>query len=111
MHFYVDDLAAAAEFYHAALGMAVTTWRYPGALFLSAGGYHHHVGVNLWAAGSPIASTTDPRLLFWQLVLPSSDDVRRAAESLQAAGFAGDPEDAGSFADSSGIRVNLRAAR
>jgi catechol 2,3-dioxygenase len=110
MHFYVEDLAAAAQFYHAALGMAVTTRRYPGALFLSAGGYHHHVGVNLWAAGSPLASTTDPRLLFWELVLPSVDDVRRAAESLRACGFAPDSADADSFTDSSGIRMKLRAA-
>lgn len=110
MHFYVDDLTAAAVFYHAALGMAVTTWRYPGALFLSAGGYHHHVGVNLWAAGSPVASEGDPRILFWELDLPTADDVQRAAESLRAAGFAGDPVDANSFTDSSGIRLHLRAA-
>ncbi|MGC2619717.1 MAG: VOC family protein [Acidobacteriaceae bacterium] len=110
MHFYVEDLAAAAAFYHAALGMAVTTWRYPGALFLSAGGYHHHVGVNLWAAGSPVASETDPRILFWELVLPTADDVQRAAESLRAGGFSGDPADANLVTDSSGIRLNLRAA-
>lgn len=109
MHFYVDDLAAATEFYHAALGMAVTTWRYPGALFLSAGGYHHHVGVNLWAAGSPVASTTDPRILFWELVLPSKDDVHRAAESLRTHGFAADA-DANSFTDSSGICLKLSPA-
>ena len=28
------------------------TWSFPGALFVAAGGYHHHIGLNVWAAGA-----------------------------------------------------------
>ena len=41
VHLYVDDIAAATAFYHDALGFDKVVWRYPGALFMSAGGYHH----------------------------------------------------------------------
>jgi catechol 2,3-dioxygenase len=46
VHFYVGDLTQAKSFYHHALGLDLITWRYPGALFTSAGSYHHHVGLN-----------------------------------------------------------------
>lgn len=110
VHLYVGDLPTAALFYHAALGMDIMTWRYPGALFLSAGGYHHHVGANVWAAESPVASKSDPRLLSWELVLPTTDDVASAAESLQTAGFFQPAADSTwAFTDPWGITVRLRA--
>lgn len=46
VHLHVGDLARAGAFYGDALGFDRTTARYPGALFLGAGGYHHHVGTN-----------------------------------------------------------------
>jgi catechol 2,3-dioxygenase len=49
IHLHVADLAEAERFYGEFLGLAVTQRSYPGALFLAAGGYHHHVGVNVWA--------------------------------------------------------------
>jgi len=64
------------------------TWRYPGALFTSAGGYHHHVGLNVWAEGSPIASEKDARLLFWELVLPRTEDIAHVQASFKKAGYA-----------------------
>ena len=87
VHLSVGDLTTAREFYHEALGLDATVWRYPGALFLSAGGYHHHLGANTWSSGAPVASETDARLLEWQLVLPEPRDVRRAALSLKNAGY------------------------
>ena len=54
VHLQVSDLAAAEAFYNGELGLDVTVRSYPGALFLSAGGYHHHVGLNTWqSAGAP----------------------------------------------------------
>lgn len=112
VHLYVGDLPTAALFYHAALGMDIMTWRYPGALFVSAGGYHHHVGANVWAAESPAASQTDPRLLSWELVLPSREDVARAAESLQTAGFFRPSTDSEyAFTDPWGITVRLTSVQ
>lgn len=87
VHLHVGDLEAAAAFYHAALGLDAVVWSYPGALFLSAGGYHHHLGVNTWAAGAPAAGEEDARLLDWEVVLPSRADAEEAAASLEAAGY------------------------
>src|SRR5262249_17342915 len=49
VHLQVADLVAAEAFSHGVLGFDVTVRSSPGALFLSAGGYHHHVGLNTWA--------------------------------------------------------------
>ena len=58
-------------------------WSYPGALFLSAGGYHHHLGTNTWARGASSASDEDARLLQWEIVVPSVSDVNEVAASLE----------------------------
>jgi len=87
MHFYIGDIPTAEAFYHGALGFDKTIWTLPGALFVSAGGYHHHVGLNTWAAGSPVATDADAKLLFWELVLPDSAATGAAAERLRAAGY------------------------
>ena len=87
VHLHVGELARARAFYHEQLGLDITVARYPGALFLSAGGYHHHLGVNTWAgprAGPPPSSAA--RLLHWELVVPGSDAARAAATRLAAAG-------------------------
>lgn len=49
IHLHVSDLGKARLFYHELLGMDITQSSYPGALFMSAGGYHHHIGTNIWA--------------------------------------------------------------
>jgi catechol 2,3-dioxygenase len=85
MHLHVGDLREAEAFYHAALGFDKMVWSYPGALFLAAGGYHHHLGTNTWSRG-PSASDDQARLLDWELVMPSPDDVAAAANSIEAAG-------------------------
>jgi catechol 2,3-dioxygenase len=59
VHLKVADLDRALGFYNGVLGFEVTT-RWRGAAFLSAGGYHHHIGLNTWesAGGSPPPSGT-----------------------------------------------------
>lgn len=86
IHLHVGDLPEAEAFYHRALGLDKTVWSYPGALFLSAGGYHHHLGLNTWAGDVPAAGADDARLLSWTLVLPDEAGLERAAASLEAAG-------------------------
>jgi catechol 2,3-dioxygenase len=88
VHLHVRDIDAAEAFYHASLGFDKVVWNYPGALFLSAGGYHHHLGTNTWAAGAPLSTGDDARLLEWELVVPSSGDVDAVAASLAAGGHA-----------------------
>ena len=87
VHFHVGALGQADAFYHLALGFDTVVWSYPGALFFSAGGYHHHVGTNTWAAGAPAAGPDDARLLEWELRLPSALDVDAAAASAARAGY------------------------
>jgi catechol 2,3-dioxygenase len=57
VHLQVADVSQAEAFYHGVLGFDVMVRGYPGALFVSAGGYHHHIGLNTWhsAGGSPPA--------------------------------------------------------
>ena len=53
VHLKVADLQRALDFYCGVLGFTMTTSR-PGAAFISAGGYHHHLGLNTWAGvGAP----------------------------------------------------------
>lgn len=87
VHLYVRDIDQAAAFYHDALGFDKVVWNYPGALFLSAGGYHHHLGTNTWAAAAPVATDDDARLIEWEVVVPTARDVSDAAASLERAGF------------------------
>lgn len=111
VHFHVGDIAEAERFYHVGLGLDKIVWNYPGALFMSAGGYHHHVGVNTWAAGAGPASDDDARLLDWELMLPEDESAESAARSIESAGFPVERTDEGVAArDQWGIRVRLRAA-
>lgn len=86
IHLFVADLDKAAAFYHAGLGFDKTVWNYPGALFLSAGGYHHHLGTNTWAAGAAPTREDDARLLEWEVVVPAAADAAAALSSLESIG-------------------------
>jgi catechol 2,3-dioxygenase len=111
VHLYVDDLERAARFYHAGLGLDRVVWSYPGALFLSAGGYHHHLGTNTWAAGAEPAGDNDARLLEWDIVLPDAGEVSAAAQSLERAGASVRREDdSATAADPWGTRLRLKTA-
>ena len=111
VHLHVGDLDRAEAFYHRALGLDKVVWSYPGALFLSAGGYHHHLGNNTWSSGPP-ASDGDARLLEWTIVLPDASDVADAARSLRAAGFGAEAsEDSVVATDPWGTSVRLTVAR
>lgn len=111
VHLRVSDLAAAESFYARVLGFHVTTRAYPGALFLAAGDYHHHVAVNVWAGRGVPGATPDAAGLVWfEVLMPPGaalDDVRAR---LEAAGIAVNPADEGILVvDPDGIGVRLRA--
>lgn len=92
VHLHVGDLALASRFYSAALGFDLTVWSYPGALFLSAGGYHHHLGTNVWAGPAARPPGTDEaQLLEWSLALPDAVSLGAVSESLVRAGFDAEP--------------------
>jgi catechol 2,3-dioxygenase len=109
VHLFVADLEWAAAFYHAGLGLDKTVWSYPGALFLSAGGYHHHLGINTWATGAVPAGLDEARLLEWEVVVPSFRDAAEALASLATAGGAVEPSaDGGVARDPWGTAVRVR---
>jgi catechol 2,3-dioxygenase len=118
VHLHVGDLAAAAAFYSEALGFDRTVWEYPGALFLGAGGYHHHLGTNLWAGRDASPPEADEaQLLEWTLELPDAASSKAATDSLERGGHAVDrsrasesSEPALSVRDPWGTRVRLRPA-
>jgi catechol 2,3-dioxygenase len=89
VHLHVGDLDDARGFYHGALGLDLTVDSYPGALFLSAGGYHHHLGLNTWARLAPPPAEDHARLLEWRLEV-EPDAVAAVAARLEDAGVAVD---------------------
>jgi catechol 2,3-dioxygenase len=86
VHLHVGGLEEAEAFYHRALGFDKTVWSYPGALFMSAGGYHHHLATNVWSPG-PSPAADQARLLEWELVVPLDADVTAVIRSLRDAGY------------------------
>jgi catechol 2,3-dioxygenase len=111
VHLFVGDLERAAAFYHDGLGLDKTVWSYPGALFLSAGGYHHHLGTNTWATGAVPAGPDEARLLEWEVVVPSARDAVEAMVSVAAAGGAVEQSaDGGVARDPWGTAVRVRGA-
>ncbi len=72
IHLHVKDLAAAERFYSEFLGLAVVQRSYPGALFFAAGGYHHHIGVNVWA-GKTASPANTVGLVSYRLEVPVAE--------------------------------------
>jgi catechol 2,3-dioxygenase len=89
MHLQVGDLAAADAFYRGVLGfdMMVDMSRH-GALFLSAGGYHHHLGLNTWhSAGAPPQPPDAAGLRSFVVELPSPEALDEVRARVAAAGL------------------------
>jgi catechol 2,3-dioxygenase len=88
VHLHVSDLQKAEAFYSSVLGFEVTQRSYPGALFVSAGGYHHHLGLNIWAGkGAPPPPSNAVGLLSFSISIPDPDTLQILKERLRAAGF------------------------
>ena len=88
VHLQVSDVPEAEGFYAAALGFEPTVRNYPGALFVSAGGYHHHLGLNTWGtAGGPPPPPGARGLRAYRVVVPDVAEVSRIAGRLEARGI------------------------
>jgi catechol 2,3-dioxygenase len=72
IHLHVADLTAAERFYSEFLGLAVTQHSYPGGLFFAAGGYHHHIGVKVWA-GQGVPPANSVGLVSYRLEVPVAE--------------------------------------
>jgi catechol 2,3-dioxygenase len=82
VHLKVSDVARSEQWYRDVLGFEVQT-HYPGAAFLSAGNYHHHIGLNIWESRG---GTAPPRgttgLYHFAILYPTRAELARAVQRV-----------------------------
>lgn len=87
MHLHVGDLDQAESFYRDVLGFDLMQHFGSSAAFLSAGGYHHHLGLNIWAGrGIPPAPPDAAGLKWYQVLLPDEASLQSALTRLAESG-------------------------
>jgi catechol 2,3-dioxygenase len=109
MHLNVSDLDRSEAFYCDLLGFDVMQRSYPGALFVSAGGYHHHIGLNIWKGhGAPPPPPDAMGLIGFGIALPDEPNRRALIEQVRSAGAAVDESnELAQLTDPDGIEVGL----
>jgi catechol 2,3-dioxygenase len=114
VHLHVSNLAQSRVFYCDVLGfdMVLDGTSTMGALFISAGGYHHHIGMNIWAGvGAPQPQEHGTGLKYYTIILPSSSELEVILERIRSAQL---PvvllDNIWVVVDPSGIEVRLTAA-
>jgi catechol 2,3-dioxygenase len=86
VHLHVGDVEGALDFWRDLIGFEVMT-RFPSAAFISAGGYHHHLGLNTWRGeGAPPMPSGVVGMRHWTLELGAPADVAAVRARLEAAG-------------------------
>ena len=118
VHLQVGQLDRADRFYCGVLGFEAATRGYPGALFASAGGYHHHIGLNTWQSrGAPPLAPGGAGIRSFEVVLPDAAALDRVLDRVRSAKLVTDPADgamslptAALVHDPFGIAVVLRCA-
>ncbi len=87
IHLQVGDIPEAAAFYHDILGFDIVAGM-PSALFVSAGGYHHHIGMNIWhSKGATPAPADMVGLRFFTINFPTEDARQEVLDRIAAAGL------------------------
>ncbi len=88
IHLKVTDIERALTFYRDLLGFEVMQWYGESAVFLSAGGYHHHIGINTWhskdASPAPVRAAG---LYHTAILYPTRKDLATALKRLVTAGY------------------------
>ena len=88
VHLKVADLERALHFYRDLLGLELTTMYGDQAAFLSAGGYHHHIGLNTWySKNAPPAPLHNAGLFHTAILYPTRKDLAVAYDRLLKAGY------------------------
>jgi catechol 2,3-dioxygenase len=111
VHLQVADVAATIDFYRDVLGFDVMAELFGSAVFLAAGGYHHHVGANTWhSLGAPPAPPGTAALRHATIVLPDAGERDRVAARVSDSGGEPEARDDGMLVrDPSGIGLLLTA--
>src|SRR5215211_3781204 len=88
VHLKVADLETALKFYRDLLGFEVTQYYGSSAVFLSAGGYHHHIGLNTWySKDAPPAPVKSAGLFHLAILYPERKDLAVALKRLTDAQY------------------------
>ncbi len=88
VHLKVSDLNRSLSFYRDVLGFEVTTMYGTQAAFLSAGGYHHHIGLNTWySKGMPPAPVRSAGLFHTAILYPTRKDLAAILDRLLEANY------------------------
>jgi catechol 2,3-dioxygenase len=105
----VGDTAQARDFYHTILGFDVVQ-QMPGALFISAGGYHHHIGLNSWESrGAGQTPRNTAGLEVYEILVPNSAALQPVQERLTAHGVSYEQQPNGILVlDPWGNRISIR---
>ena len=89
VHLKVSDIERSEEFYRRVLGFEVTARYGRDAVFMSAGGYHHHLGLNQWhSKGSPPGDPRHPGLFHFAVLYPDRASLARAVKRVVDEGVA-----------------------
>ncbi|MEK4193872.1 MULTISPECIES: VOC family protein [Paenibacillus] len=89
VHFHVGNLNKAKAFYVDLLGFELTANYGSAAMFISAGGYHHHIGLNVWAGqGAPAAPADTVGIDYFTLILANEEERNAVVERVRQAGYA-----------------------
>jgi catechol 2,3-dioxygenase len=96
MHLHVGNLPQANAFYGDVIGLDLITRLGNSALFMSAGGYHHHLGLNTWAGvNAPPPPPDAIGLRYFTMKLPLADEVGAIADRVRRNGGSIEENDAG----------------
>ena len=88
VHLTVSDLERSLAFYRDAVGFEITARYGPDAVFLSAGGYHHHIGLNTWAGrGAPRPPEGSTGLYHFAILYPDRAALAEAVRRVLAHGI------------------------
>lgn len=87
VHLQVGDVATASDFYVGALGFETTQSGYPGAVFASAGGYHHHIAMNIWNSRGSGPRAASLGLGDVSVTVPGREDLDALVARLRSRGL------------------------
>lgn len=88
VHLRVADIPQTEAFYHDVLGFDVMAHYGPSATFMSAGGYHHHIGANTWQSlGAPPPPPDATGLRYFEILLPDRAALAHVVDRVRSAGI------------------------
>ncbi|MFD2114872.1 VOC family protein [Paenibacillus yanchengensis] len=89
VHFHASNITESGRFYTEVIGFTVEAdfLNRMGALFLAAGGYHHHLGLNIWAGrNAPITPPNGTGIAYFSIIVPDEAELEKIAARLEADG-------------------------